>query len=171
MRCLQPSGRLAAAATILKRVERRGWVEAGLRDVESVADHSFSLALLAMTYAAAKGLNIYRAVGMALLHDLAEAYTGDLTPRTKGRVPAQLLNRLEEAVLAEIFSELPSKLRRNYTTLYREYVGGKSAEARAVHMLDKTEMLWELRRLIASGRRIRGPLKHMLEGLGGMKRL
>ncbi|MEM3032072.1 MAG: HD domain-containing protein, partial [Nitrososphaerota archaeon] len=79
MRCLQPSGRLAAAATILKRVERRGWVEAGLRDVESVADHSFSLALLAMTYAAAKGLNIYRAVGMALLHDLAEAYTGDLT--------------------------------------------------------------------------------------------
>ena len=93
----------ANAALGLKRVRRTGWVESGLRKVESVADHSFSLAIISMIASEMWRLDVDRAVRMALIHDLAEAYTGDLTPRMKRRVDRKLLQRLEEAILWELF--------------------------------------------------------------------
>lgn len=45
---------------------------------ESVADHSYRAAVLAM--ALPPGLDRDRCVKMALLHDLAESMVGDITP-------------------------------------------------------------------------------------------
>lgn len=156
--------KLVSALLTLKRVERAGWVEMCLNDVESVADHSFSLAALAMVYARRHGLNLSKVLEMALIHDVAEAYTGDLTPRIKKRIPRHLLERLETAILERIFSELPDNLRRHYLALYREYCAGDSAEARAVHMLDKLEMLCEAGMLMAERRANRGQLRKMTGG-------
>lgn len=163
------SSKLVSAVLSLKRVKRAGWVESGLVDVESVADHSFSLAALAMVYARKHGLNVSKMLEMALIHDIAEAYTGDLTPRTKKRIPPHLLERLETAILEQIFFELPDKLRKHYLALYKEYCAGGSMEARAVHMLDRLEMLYEAGMLMAERRASRGQIRHILRKLGGMK--
>src|SRR5918912_251677 len=86
-------GALAAAAGSLKEVRRQGWVDRGVADAESVADHSYRLAVLAWAVARARGLDAGRAVLIALVHDLAEAEIGDETPfdaLRRGGAPARV---------------------------------------------------------------------------------
>src|SRR5437870_2233242 len=71
---------LAAAAGGLKLVRRKGWVDRGVEDAESVADHSYRVALLAWLLARRRGLDAGHAALIALVHDLAEAEVGDATP-------------------------------------------------------------------------------------------
>ena len=68
---------LARLAGALKRVRRRGWVLRGVTEPESVADHSFRTALLALVLARDDSFDRGRCVAMALVHDLAEAVVGD----------------------------------------------------------------------------------------------
>src|SRR4029079_15234301 len=71
----------------LKRLERTGWTLRGLPNgTESVASHSFGVAVTAMLLAdeaKARGQEIdcERVLRMALLHDWSEARVGDM-PRT-----------------------------------------------------------------------------------------
>src|SRR4028119_444796 len=71
----------------LKRLDRTGWVLRGLAPgAESVAAHSYGVAFAAMLLAdevRARGVevDVERVLRIALLHDLAEARTGDM-PRT-----------------------------------------------------------------------------------------
>ena len=65
----------------LKEVPRTGWLDRGIppEETESVADHSFGVALLAWLLAPDE-LDRARVVELALLHDLAESTVGDATP-------------------------------------------------------------------------------------------
>jgi putative hydrolase of HD superfamily len=65
----------------LKTVPRQGWInKLGIKDPESVADHCYSMAVMAMVFSDLKKLDTEKIIKMTLLHDLAEAITGDLTP-------------------------------------------------------------------------------------------
>ena len=59
---------LLASAGRLKRGKRAGWVQRGVREVESVADHSFRVALFALFTARARddGTDADKCVRMAL---------------------------------------------------------------------------------------------------------
>ena len=72
---------LAYAASTLKDLERAGWVLRGVKLPESVADHTFGTALLCLLYADEAGVDLERSVTIALVHDLAEALTGDVVAR------------------------------------------------------------------------------------------
>ena len=63
---------------ILKRVRRAGWWHVGVRDPESVAEHSLRVAQLAALIAAEEGADPARAAFLALWHDTQETRTGDL---------------------------------------------------------------------------------------------
>lgn len=66
----------------LKRTPRSGWLSIGIKDCESVAEHSFRAALIAYLLAKEEGLGENEAKGVAmavLLHDVHEARVGDLT--------------------------------------------------------------------------------------------
>ena len=65
----------------LKDEVRSGWVLRGVRGPESVADHSWATAYLCILYADEAGVDVARAVQMAVVHDLAEAVTGDVATR------------------------------------------------------------------------------------------
>ncbi|HEV8359378.1 MAG TPA: HD domain-containing protein, partial [Candidatus Thermoplasmatota archaeon] len=71
---------LVLEAEALKRTPRAGWKRVGIARPESVADHSWRLALMAMLYAEMLGLDAGKAARIAVLHDLAEARTGDAMP-------------------------------------------------------------------------------------------
>ena len=64
----------------LKEVERKGWKKLGLKRVESVADHSFALALISLFEAERRKYDPGVVMKLALIHDLEEAITGNLTP-------------------------------------------------------------------------------------------
>jgi putative hydrolase of HD superfamily len=66
----------------LKTLRRAGWLRIGLTDGESVADHSFGTALLALLLATDLDVDRDRVIKLALVHDLAESdpEVGDITP-------------------------------------------------------------------------------------------
>lgn len=126
------------AASRLKGVRRRGWVEKlGMERPESVADHSYATALLVMARSDEEGLDTALALRMALLHDLAESETGDLVP---GSVPEGQKLRAEDEAAGRILAHLPPRAARACAAAWKEYRSGKSREARLVREADKLEM-------------------------------
>lgn len=72
----------------LKSTPRTGWLHRGIPpdQTESVADHSFRVAVLTwLASSEVEGLDRNRAIKLALLHDLAESITGDITPYDPAR--------------------------------------------------------------------------------------
>ena len=67
----------------LKQIKRTGWINAGLTQSESVADHTYRTTMLSMIFADIESLNTLKILRMSLLHDLPEAIIGDLTPSQK----------------------------------------------------------------------------------------
>ncbi len=130
---LQP---LLDAAGALKRLRRAGWIRVGIPEPESVADHSFRLALMALLFGSRLGLNVEKMVHLALIHDLAEARTGDLTPAD--RVTSSEKRERERVAFGQIVEKLPEGLVLD--DLWREYESEASPEARIVRQLDKLEM-------------------------------
>ena len=120
----------------LKETARAGWSLRGIADPESVAEHCHRVALLALLLAprSTPPLDVPRCVSLALVHDLAEALVGDITPYDgvsadeKRRRESQAMEQL--AALAGDASLL---------TLWREYDAASSPEARFVKELDKLE--------------------------------
>ncbi len=141
---MDPNGLIdfIAAAGRLKRLPRTGWVESGVPDPESVADHSFRVALIALVLADENGLDSLRAVRMALLHDLAEAETGDLTPSQKEADP-EGFRRAEDAAMDKLLEKLPEAIRGTYRAAWREYSEASTDEARLVRDADKLEMVMQ----------------------------
>ena len=64
----------------LKKVTRKGWAERNVPHPESTADHTFGVAILALLFSRHKNLNVEKAITTALIHDVCESLTGDITP-------------------------------------------------------------------------------------------
>ena len=120
----------------LKLTQRSGWVDVGVYQPESVADHTFRTAFLCMLYADMEVLDSLKLLRMALIHDLPEAIIGDLMPSQKTAETREN----EETAMQDILGLLPETQRENYLAIWNEYQEGKTREARAVRQLEKIEM-------------------------------
>jgi len=120
----------------LKATPRAGWALRGIGDPESVAEHSHRVALLALLLAprAQPPLDAARCMAMALVHDLAEALVGDITPYDG--VDAAEKRRREEAAMHELAALAGDG---SLLDLWREYDAAETAEARFVKELDRLE--------------------------------
>lgn len=133
----------------LKAVPRLGWLLRGVRDVESVADHSFGVAFIAMLladFAQRQGLepSVEKILRMALLHDLTEARTGDLPNTVKRYFDNGALHAADERAADEMLSVLGA-IGEEYLLLWQEYEERKSLEARIVKAADKLDLLLQAR--------------------------
>lgn len=124
----------------LKGLPRTGWLEAGVEDPESVAEHSYRVTILAMVLADLQELDAEKTMRMALLHDMAEGEMGDLTPEQKRR-RGLVYSREEEEAIGHILSPLPENLAERYRIFWREHLEGTSREVETVAQADKLEML------------------------------
>ncbi len=127
------------AAGVLKHIKRAGWVKkAAITDAESVADHSFRMAILGMILGKEAGLDSGKVVGMCLLHDLAESVIGDKMPEEK---KSELDHRKEESkVLESLFAPFPIRAKKVMRSLVIELMEGKTMEARLTWDIDRLEM-------------------------------
>jgi len=130
-------------AVALKREPRKGWQKRVEGRVESVADHSFAIALLALYEGERRGHDLEKILKLALIHDLEEAIIGDLTPRDKAYRGASRVQRDRERAIRELLSKLPAKSRPAYFRLWTDLRERRSKEARLVHQLDKVEMAFQ----------------------------
>ena len=131
----------------LKRLDRTGWVLRGLAPgAESVAAHSYGVAVTAMLLAdevraRGVGLDVERVLRLALLHDLAEARTGDM-PRTMAEYyGAEARRRAEGLAFADAVRSLGEPLRGEYERLHEDYEQRASVEARLVKAADIVDLL------------------------------
>ena len=125
-------------AADLKKIPRKGWKEkVGLLAPESVADHSYVAAVMAMALSDLKEFNTEKILKMVLLHDMAESITGDFTPE---EIPKKDKDELENRTMLDILSKLPPNLTNDYIKIWKEYQDGNSKEAILVHEIDRLEM-------------------------------
>lgn len=128
----------------LKEIERKGWIDKlGIPNPESVADHTFSMAIIGMVISDLQKYDTEKILKMVLLHDLAESLTGDFTPEQK---PKEEKIILENNVFEKIVNNLPINLRDQYWALWTEFVKNESREANLVHQIDKLEMALQANR-------------------------
>lgn len=122
----------------LKTVPRQGWIDKlNLTSPESVADHSYSMAVIAMFLGDLLKLDTAKMIKMALLHDLAESITGDLTPEQASKLNKE---KLEEDTIKDILQDLPDSINKEYFEIWKEYLNKSSSESLVVHEIDKFEM-------------------------------
>jgi putative hydrolase of HD superfamily len=128
------------AVSHLKQLFRQGWLRAGVPEArcESVAEHSFAVALLSLLVAEERfpDLDAGKVVKMALVHDLAEAFAGDLT--LHDGVAREEKEQLERESMARLFAGVPGGER--YVALWEEYEAQASREAALVRQMDRLEM-------------------------------
>jgi putative hydrolase of HD superfamily len=77
---------------------------------------------------------------MALLHDLAEAETGDLTPTQKYTDPVGF-KHAENAAMERLLEKLPGDIRGTFRASWQEFSDNLTDEARLVRDADKLEMV------------------------------
>ena len=113
----------------LKDIDRTGWVRAGVENPESVAAHSWGMAVLALRLCPEK-LDLSKVLSMCLVHDIAEIVVGDLTPHDDIR--GEEKHRLEREAMMKIAPQ--------WIELFDEYEQGKTEEAQFVKTMDKLDM-------------------------------
>lgn len=119
----------------LKQVVRAGWGLAGVPHAESVAGHSHGVAVLTLLFLPAE-LSLERALAFAVLHDLAEVRTGDITPHDG--IDASEKHRRESEAIASMHSELPRG--SEVAELWTAYETQRCPESRFVRQLDRLDM-------------------------------
>ncbi|XP_005659270.1 HD domain-containing protein 2 isoform X2 [Sus scrofa] len=122
----------------LKRVPRTGWVYRNVQKPESVSDHMYRMAVMALV-TKDEHLNKDRCVRLALVHDMAECIVGDIAPADN--IPKEEKHRREEEAMKQLTQLLPEDLRKELYELWEEYETQSSAEARYVKQLDQCEMI------------------------------
>lgn len=130
---------LAYAAYRLKDEPRVGWVMHGVAGPESVAAHSWGTAYLCLLFAADAGVDLGRALAIALVHDLAEATTGDFAARaaaTDRPVSEAEKARLERDAIADLLPPRQAALHE----LWRAYEDRADPAARFVRDMNLIDM-------------------------------
>ncbi len=128
-------------ANQLKTTPRTGWAVRGVSAFESVADHSFGVALtaLALSELVNRELDREKILTMAILHDLAESVTGDLSLGGSRLLPAGAKAEAENLAMAELLDGLGFAGR--WHDVWREFEDLVNDEARIVRDADRIDLL------------------------------
>ena len=107
---------------------------------ESVAEHSWRLALMAMLLAEEPefvDLDTNKVIKMCLIHDLGESFTGDIPAFLKSDSQSDI----EDSLLLQWVSSFPEPQRTSWTDLLNEMNALETPEAKLYKALDKMEAL------------------------------
>lgn len=120
----------------LKTTTRHCETEAGRK--ESVADHSYRIALMAMLLAGEEAFgqtDMNKVMRMCLIHDLGEAFTGDVPSFEKDDKDEDT----EERLFRKWVEGFPSPQKEEWQALLAEMRELRTAEAKTYKALDKLE--------------------------------
>lgn len=128
-------------ANRLKTTPRTGWAVRGVTNCESVADHSFGVALTALTLSemVPQELNREKILTMAVLHDMAESVTGDLSLGGSRLLPKGAKAEAETLAMDEALNGLGFSDR--WLAVWREFEDLANDEARIVRDADRVDLL------------------------------
>ena len=103
---------------------------------ESVAEHSWRVSLMAFLLKHEfPEADMNKVVGMCLIHDLGECFTGDIPSFLKTEADVET----EDSLLAQWVATLPPELSEELAALYEEMNALETLEARIYKSMDKLE--------------------------------
>ena len=122
----------------LKDRPRTGWGLRGVADPESVADHSWGTALLCLLFADEARVDTAEALEIALVHDLAEAETGDFARRDGADVSGKAA--LEADAMAGLAALWPGPAADRLMRRWEAYETRRGRAARFVRDMNLLDM-------------------------------
>ena len=148
----------------LKKIPRKGWIFRGVKEPETIASHTFRMAIISWLLGRQKKINTNKILKMSLIHDLCEVYAGDTTPYDKllprdkkqwkqivSKWPRLSKREKEKSFLEKYKKEtesleklilkLPSDLKKEIRSLWVDYEKGLTREGRFVRQVDRVENL------------------------------
>lgn len=116
---------------------------------ESIADHMYRMSLITMFAppSLASRINIPLCTKMALVHDMAEALVGDITPidgvskEEKSRRESTTMDYFTKGLLGRVHGGMSGKELMN---IWLEYEHGETLESKFVHDVDKIELVLQM---------------------------
>ncbi len=127
----------------LQHLPRTGWLMSRVPQPESVAAHTYGVVLAAMLVADAvlarpepPAIDRAKVLGMAVLHDIAEAITTDIPAPVKRFVGRDVIKDAERKAAAHLLAPFD-----DYMALWEEYEDNTSIEANIVHAADRIQMM------------------------------
>ncbi len=136
----------------LKRVARSGWWLAGVKNPESVAEHSWRTSIIAFVLAELEGLGVEegeRAAMLCLFHDLPEARCNDLH-----KVGATYVKHFKGALSAAAIAQaerMPKRSAKSFLECYSEFEGGKTRAAIIAKDADLLECAFQAKEYLEQG--------------------
>ncbi|CAG8974197.1 hypothetical protein HYALB_00007360 [Hymenoscyphus albidus] len=133
----------------LKTTKREGWRRFSINQGESISDHMYRMALITMVAPASLSskLNIPHCTKMALVHDIAEALVGDITPvdgvakSEKNRRESTTMDYLTDKLLGRVNGGMSGK---DIRAVWQEYEDSETMESKFVHDVDKIELVLQM---------------------------
>ncbi|MBX9395677.1 HD domain-containing protein [Streptomyces sp. TRM72054] len=125
-------------AGTLKHTARTGWWMAGVRQPETVAEHSWRTSLIASVIAKLEGADPARAAFLAVWHDTGETRTGDVNHLGKKYTEGEADPR---DIVADQVAAFPEGLAQVVTEVIAEYEAKESPEAVCARDADKLECM------------------------------
>ncbi|PBP24117.1 HD domain-containing protein [Diplocarpon rosae] len=133
----------------LKTTKREGWRRFGITTGESIADHMYRMSIITMLAppSLSSKLNIPHCTKMALIHDMAEALVGDITP--VDGVAKHEKNRREGTTMEYLTNGLLGRVNEGITgqelkAVWQEYEDSATPESQFVHDVDKIELILQM---------------------------
>ncbi len=125
----------------LKATPRTGWAVKGVADFESVADHSHGVSLIALllTDLIDEEFDREKVLSMAVMHDLPESVTGDLSLGGSRLLPKGAKATAEKAAMNELLAGIGFGPR--WQALWQEFEDLSSPEAKVVRDADRIDLL------------------------------
>ena len=130
--------KILSQAARLKTTTRHCYT--GVDRKESVADHSWRIALMAMLMTGIeefRDLDMDRVIRMCLIHDLGESFTGDIPTFEKTEGDADV----EDDLFRKWVESFPEPQRTEWQGLLTEMEAQQTKEAKLYKALDKLEAL------------------------------
>ena len=122
---------------LLKRAKRTGWWIAGVKDPETIAEHSFRTAIIGAMLAPLEGADPARVGLLCLFRDTQETRTGDI-PHIGLRYLTATDN---ESVTADQVADCPPDVASMIQDVVAEYERGETVEGIVARDADKLECL------------------------------
>jgi putative hydrolases of HD superfamily len=132
-------------ASVLKRLQRTGWQILGGENKESVAEHSFMVAIIAYLLAKELGADLDKVLTMSIFHDFSETRTGDIY-----KLADLYVKPNEEKAEKDSFSAI-GNTGKEVINMLTEYKDRKTIESKIVHDADVLALCIELKQLIEHG--------------------
>lgn len=124
----------------LKKRLRAGWIKRGVKNAESVADHSWRTGLMAYMLAP-EGYDKQKMLIMALIHDATEIFGEDYTPIDK--ITKEEKEKKERETAEKYFNLLPKNRQKEFRELWEEFEERITKEAQFVKQIEILEMLFQ----------------------------